>query len=370
MNDRGSLDNGKANDTAQRHALRRLGGKRAKGQGMSRTGKDLIVSLAAGAAIVALFASLELVEILFDLTRAHEGWDLDEIIACIPALAIVATWFALRRWREVAELNRTLKRQAGELADSLEQRQAMEEQLREGYKVAAMGTLGGGFSGELRRVLEPIDRLSREGLDRATLDSKERTRLERISDAAQGGLTIVSRMLAFGDGGTRVTESIVAADGMMESISLAVHALDSAPEVAYRVNDEVSRIHVNRWELHEVVSQIVANAAEAMGAGGRIGVTVDRTTIETHGAEARGLAAGDYVRVTVADDGPGIPPGLRSHVFEPFFTTKGTGDGKGLGLAIAYSLVRGWNGDLSVDSEPGQGATFEILIPARDADEN
>ena len=96
-------------------------------------------------------------------------------------------------------------------------------------------------------------------------------------------------------------------------------------------------------------------------------MSVDRTMIDPQGAEARGLTAGNYVRVTVQDDGPGIPSGLQGHVFEPFFTTKGTGDGKGLGLAIAYSLVRGWNGDLSVESEPGRGATFEILIPTGDA---
>ena len=136
-------------------------------------------------------------------------------------------------------------------------------------------------------------------------------------------------MLAFGDGGTRVTESIVAADGVMESIALAVDALDTAPEVAYRVNDEVSRIHVNRWELQEVGAQIVANATEAMGSGGRIWVTVDRTTVDKPSAEAHGLAGGDYVRVTVEDDGPGIPPGLQSHVFEPFFTTKENGGWQG-----------------------------------------
>ena len=337
---------------------------------MSKTGKDLIVSVVAGAAIIAVFASFELVESLFEATRKHEDWDLDEIIACIPALAIVATWFSLRRWREVSELNRTLNRQAIELADSLKQRQAMEEQLREGYKVAAMGTLGGGFAGELRRVLEPVERLASEGLDQATLAPDEKTRLERISDDARGGLAIVGRMLAFGDGGMRAKEPIVAAEGVLQSISLAVDGLDTALEVAYRVNDEASRIHVNRWELHEVASQIVANATEAMGAGGRIQVTVDHTAIATSGAEARGLAAGNYVRVTVEDDGPGIPPGLMGHVFEPFFTTRGTGDGRGLGLAIAYSLVRGWNGDLSVESEPGRSATFEILIPARDADGN
>ena len=335
---------------------------------MSRTARDLIAGVAAGAAIIAVFASFELVESLFEATREHEDWDLDEIIACIPALAIVATWFSLRRWREVAELNRTLNRQARELADALEQRQAMEAQLREGYKVAAMGTLGGGFAGELRRVLEPIERLAMEGTRQTTVESEERARLERISDAARGGLEIVGRMLAFGDGGMRAKETIVAADAVLESISLAREALGTALEVAYRTSDEASRIHVNPWELHEVALQIVANATEAMGSGGRIQVSVERTAIDTQGAEARGLTAGDYVRVRVRDDGPGIPTGLQSHVFEPFFTTRGTGDGKGLGLAIAYSLVRGWNGDLSVESPPGQGATFEILIPARDAD--
>ncbi len=336
---------------------------------MSRTGKDLIVSVAAGAAIVALFASFELVESLFELTREYEDWDLDEIIACIPALAIVATWFSLRRWREVSELNRTLNGQAIELADALEQRRAMEEQLREGYEVAAMGTLGGGFAGELRRVLEPIAGLAEEGLEQSAAVSDEKIRLEGISDAAKGGLAIVSRMLAFGDGGMRVPKTIVAADGVLESISLAGEALDPVPEITCRTTDDASRIHVNPWELHEVAAQIVTNAAEATGSGGRMQVTVERTAIDPQGAEARGLTAGSYVRVTVEDDGPGIPPGLQGQVFEPFFTTKGAGDGKGLGLAIAYSLVRGWKGDLSVDSEPGRGAIFEILIPTRDADE-
>ena len=335
---------------------------------MSRTGKDLIVSVVAGAAIIAVFASFELVEILFEATREHEDWDLDEIIACIPALAIVATWFSLRRWREVAELNRTLNGQARELADALEQRQAMEEQLREGYKVAAMGTLGGGFAGELRRVLEPIERLAEEGIEQTASVPDEKTRLERISDAAKGGLEIVGRMLAFGDGGMRAKESVLAAEAVLESISLAREALGTALEVAYRTSDETSRIQVNPWELHEVASQIVANATDAMGSDGRIQVSLERTAIGTRSAEARGLAAGDFVRVRVQDDGPGIPPGLQSHVFEPFFTTKGTGDGKGLGLAIAYSLVRGWNGDLSVESEPGRGAIFEILIPTGDVD--
>ena len=104
-----------------------------------------------------------------------------------------------------------------------------------------------------------------------------------------------------------------------------------------------------------------------MGAGGRIEVRVDRTTIDTQTTTAQGLAAASYVRVLVEDTEPGIAPDLQSHVFEPFFTTKGAGDGKGLGLAIAYSLVRGWNGNLTLRSEPGQDRTFQFLILTTDA---
>ena len=333
---------------------------------MSQTRKDLIASIVVGVAIMAVFAAFELVEIWFVFTRAYEDWELDEIIACFPALAIVATWFAVRRWREGSRLNRALDERARELADALAQRRAMEEQLRDGYKAVAMGALGGGFASELGRLLGPIGTLAEEGTGRASSGRSVRRRLEQIAELANKSLSVVNRMAAFGDGSTREPEAIVVVDEVRESVLLARHEIDASLHVAFRMDDEASRVRVNRWELYEVASQLVANAAEAMGADGRIDVSVERTDIDTQTATAQGLAAGSYVRVMVEDTGPGIPPDLRSHVFEPFFTTKGAGDGKGLGLTIAYSLVRGWNGNLTVRSEPGQGATFQILIPTDD----
>ena len=337
---------------------------------MSQTSKDLIASIVAGAAIMAAFASFELVENLYELTREYEDWDLDEILACIPALAIVATWFALRRWRESVRLNRTLDEQARELASALSERRAMEAQLREGYKVAAMGTLGGGFANELQRALAPIGRLAEETGDRTVPAEHDGSRLERIAELVDKSLAIVNRMAAFGDGGMRETESIVAAEGVRESFSLARNDIDPTLDLVFRSGDEGSHICVSRWELHEVGAQLVANAVEAMGAAGRMEVSVDRTVIDTQTATAQGLVAGSYVRILVEDAGPGIPPDLRSHVFEPFFTTKGAGDGKGLGLVIAYSLVRGWNGNLTLLSEPGQGAILQLLIPTDDRDQD
>ena len=337
---------------------------------MTQTTRDMIASVVVGAAIMAVFASFELVEIWFDFTRPYEDWDLDEIIACFPALAIVATWFAVRRWREGSRLNRALDERARELADALAQRRAMEEQLREGYKAVAMGALGGGFASELGRLLGPIGTLAEEGTGRSSSGVSARRRLERIAELANKSLSVVNRMAAFGDGGTREPEAIVAIDEVRESVLIARHEIDSSLDVAFRIDDEGSRVRVNRWELFEVASQLVANAVEAMSAGGRIEVSVDRKAIDTQEATAQGLPPGTYIRVQVEDTGPGIPPDLRSHVFEPFFTTKGSGDGKGLGLTIAYSLVRGWNGNLTVRSEPGQGATFQILIPTDDENED
>ncbi len=105
-----------------------------------------------------------------------------------------------------------------------------------------------------------------------------------------------------------------------------------------------------------------------MGTAGRVVIGVDIMTVDIQTATTQGLTAGGHVRVLVEDNGPGIPPDLQSHVFDPFFTTEGVGDGRGLGLAIAYGLVRGWNGNLKLRSRPAQGATFQILIPTPDVD--
>lgn len=348
---------------------------------MTSTSKDLIVAAVAGAAIMVLFASVDLVERLYTLTRAHEAWNLDEIVTGIPALAVVASWFAGRRWREAARLNRTLneqaatlneqaatlkehvatrKEQAAALAEALAERRAMEKQLREGYKVAAMGTLGGGLATELRQALEPL----RELADGGDASPAERDGwLERVAELVDAGLGVVDRMLAFGDGGVRETEAIVAADGVQEAITLAKEAIDPTLKVAFKADDETARIRVNRWELNEVAAQLVANAVDAMGTSRRLEVTVGQAPVGAHAAAAQGLAKGRYVRILVADSGPGIPLEIQGHIFEPFFTTKGAGDGRGLGLAIAYSLVRGWNGNLTLRSDPRRGAVLQLLIP-------
>src|SRR5438445_11630780 len=108
-----------------------------------------------------------------------------------------------------------------------------------------------------------------------------------------------------------------------------------------------------------------ANAGYAMrDTGGRLEVRLEAMEVDAAGVATHpALRPGPYVRLTIRDTGPGIPPDVLARVFEPFFTTKGPGEGTGMGLALVHSLVASYEGAITVASVPGQGATFDIYLP-------
>jgi CheY-like chemotaxis protein len=106
----------------------------------------------------------------------------------------------------------------------------------------------------------------------------------------------------------------------------------------------------NAGELLQALVNLVLNARDASPAGAAVRIGAAR--------------AGEFAVIDVDDDGPGVPPALAERIFEPFFTTKGVGEGTGLGLAVAYGIVRSHKGWINVYSEPGQGAVFRIYLPA------
>ena len=329
---------------------------------MNASTRDLIIAVAACALIIFFFASIELIELFFDFTRKYEEWNLDEVIAAVPALALVTAWFAGRRWREIRRLNGELEETVAQLEEAIAQRRAMEEQLGEAYKMAAMGALTGGLAHEFNNVLQPIVTLAQLTLDRGDLPEEQRTRIRHILKAAEHGCDVVKGTLAFPAGGTQETHDMLPAEDLAAFVQKARGNLGEV-EIDTRIAADPVAVRVNRTEFHQVLTNLVKNAAEAMDHRGRIEIGVGSRTLDAEGARAKGLAAGRYVRVTVADNGPGMAPEVRDQIFDPFFTTKEAGEGTGLGLAIVYSLVQGWDGKISVYSSPGNGAAFEILIP-------
>jgi CheY-like chemotaxis protein len=124
---------------------------------------------------------------------------------------------------------------------------------------------------------------------------------------------------------------------------------------------------VDATQLQQVVLNLCVNARDAMPGGGVLSVATSAVRVPENGAAAGQGAAGEYVRITVADTGVGMTSEVQARIFEPFFTTKAIGAGTGLGLSMVYGIVAQHNGWLDVASAPGQGATFHVNIPAAGA---
>ena len=130
-----------------------------------------------------------------------------------------------------------------------------------------------------------------------------------------------------------------------------------------------SWVKVDPGQLEQVVMNLVVNARDAMPRGGRITIrtrNVDppaSVDLEETGERERR----PQVVISISDTGSGIPPEVKAHLFEPFFTTKAAGKGTGLGLATVYGIVKQSGGDIAVESEPGKGATFTVVLPSQPA---
>jgi len=140
-------------------------------------------------------------------------------------------------------------------------------------------------------------------------------------------------------------------------------------EVRTAIKTENDVVMAHPTQLHQVLMNLCTNAAHAMrGREGMLGVTLERVTVGA--AEAPRLhhiGPGDYVRLTVTDTGVGMDAKTMGRIFEPFFTTKPPGEGTGMGLSVVHGIVEAHHGEVTVESAPGQGATFRVYIPAAKA---
>jgi signal transduction histidine kinase len=121
--------------------------------------------------------------------------------------------------------------------------------------------------------------------------------------------------------------------------------------------DEPLVVLANETRLAQVFVNLLSNAAQSIPEGDRRSAEIRFTIVRD----------GPRVQVEVADNGVGIAPEVRERLFTPFFTTKALGDGTGLGLAVCHAIVTRYQGEISVESEPGSGATFRIVLPLRHA---
>jgi len=245
------------------------------------------------------------------------------------------------------------------------ERKNLESQLRQSQKMEAIGTLAGGVAHEFNNILGIIVGNS----DLALIDLPEgnpaRSYLDEIQSASFRARDIVKHILSFARKAPFQAKPIEIAPVVKEVVKLMRATIPMNIEIEQNISCESEIVSADPTEIHQVVMNLVTNAAHALRTSDGIltvglePVTLDKDAILSY----EGIRPGNFVRLIVKDTGHGIAPELIGRIFEPFFTTKEVGEGTGMGLAVVYGIVKKYEGAIKVTSEPGKGSAFEVLLP-------
>ena len=251
------------------------------------------------------------------------------------------------------------------------ERKRLESQFLRSQRMESIGRLVGGIAHDLGNLLMPITlgvKVLRRRLTEA--DDKIEQVLNMIQKSAERGGNMVEQVLAFARGveGERVALQL---DGIVDEIeSITDETFPESIEVRTDVAADLPRVVGDATQVQQVLMNLCVNARDAMPEGGIL--SIDARPVELTEADAeRNIDAepGRYVCLRVRDTGTGMPEEVMDKIFEPFYSTKEEGQGTGLGLSTAYSIVQSHDGFIDVDSEEGEGTTFWVYLPVRAEDE-
>jgi two-component system, cell cycle sensor histidine kinase and response regulator CckA len=244
------------------------------------------------------------------------------------------------------------------------ERRRLEQRLRESEKLEALGRLVGGVAHDFNNVLTAITLYSDLLLER----TQRRREAEEIHLAAQRGTSLVRQLLAF----TRqqpLAPRLVSLRTIVSGMrGMLQPLLGENIELLSRFNCANDPVRVDPAQMQQVILNLVMNARDAMADGGEIRIATGACTLNGRSSLRHpGLHPGEYVTLSVSDNGCGMDERVRARVFEPFFTTKKVGEGVGLGMSMIYGIVTQSGGAVCVASKPGKGTRVTILLPRCDA---
>lgn len=243
--------------------------------------------------------------------------------------------------------------------------QMRERHLEEGRRQAgAMGRLASGLAHEINNLLQPILIYSACGAEEAKENEQQKLYFTRIARAAERASFIVRNVLSFARQTPPSREEINVLAIVRETADLMSGAIGARTQIEISAADNSSIVRAERTGLAQIITNLIANAADVMTDGGRISVRIDQVGVAGEATKLADVPPGTYCRIIVEDTGPGIPPDLIGRVFEPFFTTKPQGKGTGLGLAVVSGIAKSWGGGVAVESVPGRGSRFTVYLPA------
>jgi signal transduction histidine kinase/ActR/RegA family two-component response regulator len=251
-----------------------------------------------------------------------------------------------------------------ELKRAQEESSKLEEQLHQAQKMESVGRLAGGVAHDFNNMLSVI--IGQANLALMDMDPSQplhRT-LEEILKAAERSADLTRQLLAFARRQTVAPKVLDLNQTVAGTLTMLKRIIGENVELNWQPGADLWPTRIDPSQIDQILANLCSNSRDSISKVGRISIETKNCTIdENYCAHNSGFLPGEYVQLSVSDDGSGMDKAVITHIFEPFFTTKGPGKGTGLGLATVFGAVKQNNGFINVYSEPGLGTTFTIYLP-------
>ena len=252
----------------------------------------------------------------------------------------------------------SLEQRARELETEIAERRQAEEALHRTQNLESLGVLAGGIAHDFNNVLTGITGNISLLLLYLNRESEEYEIAAEAKQAADRTRDLTKQLLTFARGGMPVKETTSIAELIRETTELSLRGSNTKP--AYLFSDDLLSVDVDTGQMSQVIQNLIINADQSIPQGGILKIAAEN--VEITGRDPLPLAAGTYVKISVEDQGVGIPESVLNKVFDPYFSTKQSGHG--LGLAISHSIVARHDGYITASSAVDVGTTFDLFLPA------